>query len=207
MKRILLLMVSALAFSSASSQIYLKLNALYAVVGVINPSLEAVVTPNSSLAVDITYSPWRSIRGHHANFGFFLGEYRYYFKEAARGWYVSANLGLGAFDISKPSTTTGQIAIKNGYGKGFGIMAGIGAGYQHTFRERWVVDAFVAFDFMRSWYNGYASTGEIIMNPQGHEDYLHPDPFNGSSEFIPAKVGVSIGYRIFAPKHKRGKKE
>ncbi len=206
MKRLVLLVVASLVAASASSQIYVKLNALYAVVGVINPSLEAVVTPNSSLAVDITYSPWRSIRGHHANFGFFLGEYRYYFKQAAKGWYVSGNLGLGAFDISKPTTTTGHLHIKKGYGKGFGIMGGIGAGYQHTFRERWVVDAFIAVDFMRSWYNGYAENGEIVMNPQGHEDYLHPDPFNGSSEFIPAKVGVSIGYRIFNPKGPKGKK-
>jgi hypothetical protein len=38
------------------------------------------------------------------------------------------------------------------------------------------------------------------MYPQGHEDYLHPDPFNGSSEIMPFKAGVSIGYRIFNPK-------
>lgn len=206
MKRLVLLVATSLFAVTASSQIYVKLNALYAAVGVVNPSLEAVVTPNSSLAVDITYSPWRSIRGHHAHFGIFLGEYRYYFKQAAKGWYVSGNVGLTAFDISKPTIKNGHLAIKSGYGKGFGIMAGVGAGYQHTFRERWVVDAFIAVDFIGSWYNGYAQNGEIIMNPHGHEDYVHPDPFNGSGEFLPAKIGVSIGYRIFKPKGSKGKK-
>jgi hypothetical protein len=38
------------------------------------------------------------------------------------------------------------------------------------------------------------------MNPQGHEDYTHPDPFNGSSEIMPLKAGVSIGYKIFGGK-------
>lgn len=200
-------MVAATLFTlSASSQIYVKLNTLYAVVGVINPSLEAVVTPNSTLSVDITYSPWKSINNHHAHFGLFLGEYRYYFKQAVKGWYVSANVGLSAFDVSKPTFKGGKFTFKEGYGKGFGIMAGVGAGYQHTFRERWVVDAFIAVDFLGSWYNGYAANGEIIMNPHGHEHYKHPDPFNGSGEFIPAKIGVSIGYRIFKPKSPKEEK-
>lgn len=186
---------------SASAQIYAKVNALYALVGVVNLQAEGVIAPHSSLVIDATYSPWKSIGGKHANFGIFQGEYRYYFRQAAKGWYLSANAGMMGFDINKPKFFDGAlIRFKDNYSKGFGLMFGVGAGYQHTFAQRWVVDVFIAFDFLRSWYNGYNSDGSVIMNPYGHEEYTHPDPFNGSSEFMPIKGGVSIGYRLFSPK-------
>ena len=203
MKRLykIALLVIALAFwGGAQAQTYLKLNALYAVCGVINPQVEFCFSPHSSVQIEATYSPWRSIGGKHANFGIFMGEYRYYFREAASGWYVSANAGMTGFDVNKPRLFhNGLISFKDEYGKGFGLLVGVGAGYQHIFRERWVVDAFIAIDYMRSWYNGYAPDGGVVMNPAGHENYEKPDPFNGSSEIIPAKIGVSIGYRLFNP--------
>lgn len=207
MKRLFTLSVATLILGVASveAQVYAKLNALYAVMGVINPQIEAVIAPKSSLVVDATYSPWKSISGKHANFGIFQGEYRYYFKESARGWYISANAGMMGFDINKPKLFDGGllgiIDLKETYSKGFGLMLGVGAGYQHTFADRWVLDVFLAFDYMRSWYNGYQPDGTIIMVPYGHEDYEKPDPFNGSSDFMPTKAGVSIGYKIFKPKH------
>ena len=62
------------------------------------------------------------------------------------------------------------------------------------------VDAFIGVGYLRSWYNGYQPDGTIVMSPQGHEDYEKPDPFNGSSEVMPFKAGISIGYRLFNPK-------
>lgn len=197
----IVVLIIALAFCcEAQAQTYLKLNIPYALCGVINPQIEFGFSPHSSVQVEATYSPWRSIGGKHANFGMFLGEYRYYFREATKGWYISANAGMMGFDINKPRLFRGGlVSFKDEYSKGFGLMVGAGFGYQHTFRERWVVDAFLAIDFMRSWYNGYSADGDIVMNPNGHEDYAKPDPFNGSSDFIPAKIGVSIGYRLFNP--------
>ena len=192
-----------------NGETYIKLNALYALGGVINPSAEFVLSPHSAMAMDITYSPWRSIKGAHANFGIFSSEYRYYFKQSARGWYVSGNVGMMGFDISKPQLFKNKqlISIRTDrYHKGFGMMVGFGAGYQHVFAKRWVVDAFVAFDYMLTWYNGYTANGEINMHPYGHENYLYPDPFNASAEFMPAKIGVSIGYRLFDPAKHRAKK-
>lgn len=192
----------------ASAQTYLKLNCLYAVVGVINPSLEVTMSPHSTVSLDITYSPWRSVNGAHLNFGLFTGEYRYYFKQSGNGWYVSGNVGMTGFDISKPIFMHRKtvLAFKNGYSKGFGLMVGVGFGYQHVFRERWVVDAFISGDWFCSWYNGYSQDGEINMDPQGHENYVYPDPFNGSGEILPSKFGVSIGYRIISPDRKKRKK-
>lgn len=194
--------------SAASAQTYLKLNCLYAVVGVVNPSLEVTLSPHSTVSLDITYSPWKSVNGAHLHFGIFNGEYRYYFKQSGKGWYVSGNVGMTGFDISKPIFMHRKtvLAFKEGYSKGFGLMLGVGFGYQHVFRERWVVDAFIAGDWFCSWYNGYSQDGVINMTPNGHENYKHDDPFNGSGEILPAKLGVSIGYRIISPDRKKRKK-
>lgn len=193
--------------AAASAQTYLKLNCLYAVAGVINPTLEVAMSPHSTVSLDITYSPWRSVKGVHLNFGILNGEYRYYFKHSCRGWYVSGNVGMTGFDLSKPRILSHKklLSFKEGYSKGFGLMVGVGFGYQHVFRERWVVDAFIAGDWFCNWYNGYLSNGAVNMEPFGHENYEHSDPFNGSGEILPAKIGVSIGYRIISPDSKRKK--
>lgn len=204
MKRSLAILFAVVALSvpSAVGQIYAKLNALYALGGVINPQIEAAIAPHSTLAVDATFSPWRSVGGRHLFFGMFNGEYRYYFNSATNGFYAAANVGGMGFDIHKPQLfKSGKfLSMPDKYGKGFGLILGLCAGYQYHFAERWSVDAFVGVGFLRSWYNGYNNDGTIVMHPQGHEDYLHPDPFNGSSEIMPFKAGVSIGYRIFNPK-------
>ena len=205
MKRLLIALLAAIAVSGAAqAQVYAKINALYALVGVVNPQVEAVISPHSTLGVEATFSPWRSVKGKHLFFGMFSGEYRYYIKGATSGFYAACSAGAMGFDINKP------YFFKNGkflnfnrnYGKGFGLTLGLGVGYHHHFTERWSIDAFVAFAYMRSWYNGYTPNGEVVMDPQGHEEYIYPDPFNGSSEILPLKAGISIGYCLFRGKNR-----
>ena len=207
----LLLLVSALFVPKvAQAQIYAKLNALYAVVGVINPQLEFVVGPHSSISIDPMFSPYKTIKWGerndiHAQCGILQTEYRFYIKPEARGFYVSANAGMQAFDLTRPYLfQNGKIiSFEQGFGRGFGLMVGIGIGYTHTFKERWVVDAFFAFDRMWSWYNDYFANGEINLFPRHQKEPKYPDPFNGSAEWLPSKIGVSIGYKIFDPTAKR----
>ena len=195
----------------SQAQIYAKLNALYAVAGVINPQLEFVVGPHSSISIDPMFSPYKTLKlgdrdDIHALFGIFQTEYRFYIKREARGFYVSANVGMQAFDMTRPYLfTNGElVTFEPGFGRGFGMMAGLGIGYSHHFKERWVVDAFFAFDRMWSWYNDYLADGQINMFPGHQKEPKFPDPFNGSAEWLPSKIGVSIGYKIFDPslKHK-----
>ena len=202
----LLLAVMLALPSMAKSQIYAKLNALYAVVGIINPQLEFVVGPHSSISIDPMFSPYKTIKWGdrndiHARFGILQTEYRYYIKREAKGFYVSANAGMQAFDLTRPYLFQGGkiISFEQGFGRGFGLMAGIGIGYSHTFKERWVVDAFFAFNRMWSWYNDYFANGEINLFPRHQREPKFPDPFNGSAEWLPSKIGVSIGYKIFDP--------
>ena len=208
-KKILLAVIAAVAMAmpmGAKGQIYAKLNALYAVAGVVNPQLEFVVGPHSSVSIDPMFSPYKSIsigkyKDIHALFGILQAEYRFYIKREAKGFYVSANAGMQAFDMTRPYLfNNGKIlSFEKGFGRGFGMMAGIGIGYSHHFKERWVVDAFFAFDRMWSWYNDYLAGGEINLFPGHQHEPKYPDPFNGSAEWLPSKIGVSIGYKIFDP--------
>lgn len=185
----------------AEAQIDAKLNSLYAVVGVINPQLEFHLAPHSSLSLDLTYSPWKSINGKHAHFGIMQPEYRYYVKRESRGFYVSGNVGVMMFDLTRPYLfNSGKVvSFEQGYGKGFGVMAGLGVGYTYHFGKRWLFDAYFAFDRMWNWYNDYDSEGRVNMNPSHQHPTSHPDPFNGSAEWLPSKIGFSIGYRIILP--------
>lgn len=206
---VLCVCLAAMWCGESFAQVNLKLNCLYAVAGVINPQAEFVLSHHSSMSLDVTYSPWRSIKGRHANFGIFTGEYRYYFgRHRASGFYVSGHAGMMGFDISKPRLFSyGKfISFKDGYSKGFGVMLGLGIGYQHEFCRRWVVDAFLGASWLHSWYNGYDDNGKINMTPEHTKPTPYDDPFNMSGEFLPTKIGVSIGYRIFDPARHRGVK-
>lgn len=198
-----LLLLALLCGSDAQGQIYAKLNGLYALVGVVNPAVEFTVSPKSTIQTEIVVSPWKSINGHHAMFGIFMGEYRRYFREHNRGWYLGANIGMMAFDLSKPYIADWSIKMENRYSKGYGMMIGLCAGYEYIFRERWLLDVYLGWAWMNSHYNGYSLDGEIDMNPHRPVQPRHPDPFNGSSEWYPNKIGFSIGYRIFNPAKNR----
>ena len=148
----------------ASPQGYVKLNVPYALVGVVNPAVEFAISPKSTLQTDIVISPWKSINEKHMLFAIFMGEYRRYFKEHNRGWYLGANIGMMAFDMSKPYIEGWKLKFEDRYCKG---------------------------------------DGQVDMYPHRPVQPEHPDPFNGSSEWYPNKIGVSIGYRIFTPRNKQ----
>ena len=110
--------------SKISAQTYVKLNGLYALVGVVNPAVEFTLSPKSTFQTEIVVSPWKSINNHHALFCIFMGEYRRYFKEHNRGWYLGANIGMQAFDLSKPYIENWKLKFENRYSKGYGFMIG-----------------------------------------------------------------------------------
>lgn len=178
----------------------LKLNAAYALVGVINPQVEFRLTPHSAFQTEFVYSPWRSIfDGHPMHFGILLNEYRYYLSPRTRGLYVGANFGMMAFRMSKPQLADGRVVLQNRYSKGYGFMGGVTVGYQWRLSRRCMLDLFVGFAYMHSNYNGYSMDGVVDMYPSRPEDKqpASPDPFNSSAEWMPNKAGLSIGILLF----------
>ena len=207
----LLLLASLLRPAATDAQIYAKLNGLYALVGVVNPAVEFRLTDHSAFQTEFVYSPWKSInvdgQSKPMHFGIFLNEYRYYFRGYARGWYVGGNAGMMAFRMSKPYIENWGIHLENRYSKGYGFMFGACAGYERIFRKRWVFDVFFGWSWMTSFYNGYDLDGRTQMEPHRPVQPLHPDPFNGSSEWYPNKIGISIGIRIYDPELHRQRSE
>lgn len=177
-----------------------KMNAAYAVAGVVNPQVEIHIKGNSWWQTEVVISPWRSIAGHPLMFGILQNEYRYYVPRT-KGLYVGAHAGIAAFNMSKPMLLNGGVRFQERRCKGYGIMAGAVVGYRWLSERhpRLVVDAFVGFGYMHSKYNGYSMAGVIDMYPQRPEDKqpTSPDPFNSSAEWLPTKVGVSVGIALF----------
>ena len=191
------------------AQAYIKLNGAYAVVGVLNPSVELVVSPHSTVQGEVVYSLWKSVRDHGVNkpmrFGIFMSEYRHYFRAHNDGWYVGANAGMMGFKMSKPYFAEGHLRLENRYSKGYGFMVGLCGGYEYRFARRWMMDAFIGWAYTLAWYNGYALDGTIDLYPHRPVQPSKPDPFNGSGQWIPNKGGLSIGFLIADPARKNGR--
>ena len=154
---VLIVLFSLFGIQNAASQGYVKLNALYALVGVVNPSVEFAISPKSTLQTDIVVSPWKSINRKHMTFAIFMGEYRRYFKEHNRGWYLGANIGMMAFDMSKPYIEGWKLKFEDRYCKGYGMMIGLCVGYEHQFGERWLLDAFFGWAWICLLYTSDAA--------------------------------------------------
>ena len=122
MKKSLLLLLALCATlagsRTATAQTYVKLNGLYALAGVVNPAVEFAVSPHSTVQAEIVVSPWNSIRGKHTTFGILMGEYRRYFRGHNDGWYLGANIGMMAFDMSKPFLDGMHLRFEDRYCKG-----------------------------------------------------------------------------------------
>ena len=202
LKTLLILFALSLPTQRLDAQIYAKLNGLYALVGVINPAVEFTVSPKSTFQTEIVFSPWKYVNDHGVDkpmkFGILMGEYRRYFKQHNRGWYLGANMGMMGFKMSKPQFSDGWF-LENRYSKGYGMMIGICGGFEYQFADRWLLDAYFGWSYMLSWYNGYSLDGTIDLYPHRPVQLEKPDPFNGSHEWLPNKIGVSIGFMIFNP--------
>lgn len=205
MKRILTLIVIFCTASVVSAQSYVKLNALTAVVGIINPSMEVTLSNHSTYQLDVNISPWKRIwDDKHMAFGILLNEYRYYFKEHNNGWYIGGTAGLQVFDMSKPELEKGfGFGLENRYCKGYGFQFGGIVGWEKQLgkNKRWLMDVYLGIAYMLSYYNGYSLDGKINMNPRHQTPTPYPDPWNGSAETYPNTVGISFGYKFLQGKH------
>ncbi len=182
MKRIVLLLATLFMADTLCAQSYVKINGLYALVGVINPSVEMPISNRFTYNMEGVYSPWKSVGGRPANFGIFLNEARYHVKENYNGWYVGVSAGMQAFNMAKDD---------NKNCKGWGIIVGGTTGYQWQVGKRLLIEAFIGYGWQHSWYIG--------------EDLQKGEPinYNMSAEWLPYKLGVNIGYKFFDPNKKK----
>ncbi|MEJ5049957.1 DUF3575 domain-containing protein [Chryseobacterium culicis] len=177
--------------------LYIKGNALFAPLGILNLGIEKQISPKYTLQGDVFISPWKSFGGHKLQFYSVSAEGRYYFTEAFKHWYVGANVSVAAYNATKWSywndstfeNWNGEILTNsNLYQKGFSVMLGITAGYQFQLSERWNLDIYGTVGTSQGFYKGYdKSTGKR---------YDSAENFNKSGEIIPYRGGVMISYKL-----------
>lgn len=178
-------------------QLYIKGNALFIPIGILNVGLEQQISEKYTLQGDIFISPWKSFAGHELqNYSLSL-EGRYYFNEAFNHWYIGANIAISVFNLQKWTYWNDNIATNeagktfinsNLYQKGFSYALGITGGYQFKLSDRWNIDLYATIGTSQGFYKGYdRTTGERYDTASG---------YNRSGEILPYRGGVMISYKL-----------
>lgn len=181
-------------------KLYVKGNALFIPLGIINAGLEYQLNHRFTLQGDLLISPWKSFAGHELQYYSVSAEGRYYFKEAFRGWYLGANIGASSYVLQKwdywkdepyPSTVyDNEIFTKsNLYQKGYSILFGITAGYQFKLSDNWNMDLYGTIGSSQDFYKGYDR-----VSGKRYDEVL--EGYNRSGEIIPYRGGVMISYKL-----------
>lgn len=205
MKKVLSITFICLSIFSFSqkNETYIKANALFLPVGMINVGVEHGFTEHITGQADIFVSPWKSFGGHRAQFGIGTVEGRYYFDQAFKHFYLGASIGFGVFNVQKWNywkndlyvTKEGEVLpyrMNQLYQKGFSYMIGATAGYQFQLGERWNMDIFLGIGNQQGFYKGY-----VEGLPETQENrYDRVENWDKSGEIIPFKGGVMISYKL-----------
>ncbi len=178
--------------------IYIKGNALFAPIGILNVGVEKQLSKKYTLQGDVFISPWKSFGGHELQYYSLSVEGRYYFKEAFDRWYIGANLATSHFVLQKwnywndklfiNENTGEEFVNSNLYQKGYSFIFGVTLGYQFNLSENWKLDLYGTIGTSQDLYKGYdRTTGKRYDVAEG---------WNKSGEILPYRGGVMISYKI-----------
>lgn len=181
---------------SNEKSLYIKGNALFIPVGILNAGIEKQISPRYTIQGDVFISPWKSFAGHKLQIYSLSVEGRYYFKEAFKHWYLGANIGVSAYNLQKWNYWSGTYVTDDGevlnssnlYQKGYSLMIGVTGGYQFQLSDRLNLDIFATVGSSQGFYKGYdQSTGKRYESAKN---------FNKSGEIIPYRGGIMISYKL-----------
>ncbi|MEG2478745.1 MAG: DUF3575 domain-containing protein, partial [Mucinivorans sp.] len=156
-----------------------------------NVSLETRMAKHFSFNGDFAISLWENIGGRKLKGTQSSIEFRYYPKEAFKGFYAGVYGGFDTYQVSKWDHTNNELQ------HGIGYAVGLTLGYQLKIAKRWNMDFYLA----GGWHLGQY-WGERLLPDGTTEMYA---PWNKSGEWIPYKAGVTFAYRLTSNKrmHKR----
>ena len=207
MKKLFLTLVLACGFllnaqiqdPAAARKIYIKANALFLPIGVLNAGLEYQLNKKMTLQGEVFISPWKSFAGKDAQV-YMLGlEGRYYFTEAFKHFYVGANISAARFIIQKYNywgsgtyqyTPTSPVYNRaDVYQDGYSVMLGATVGYQFELGPKWNMDLFLGAGTIQSFYKGYVHGLDVRYDADERG-------YNKSGEILPYKGGIMISYQL-----------
>lgn len=187
-----------------NAQTEVKINALFAPVGIYNIAVEKPVSNKITLQAEVLISPWKSFDGR--NLQAYMGtlEGRYYFGERMKKWYVGTYVSMAAFNLQKwnywndrpvldenrnpERLPDGSIRVTGRYQKGLAFIFGISGGYHFTINENWGLDLYAGIGTTQSFYKGYFK--------DNNQRYEGASKFNKSGELIPTRGGLMLTYKI-----------
>ncbi len=185
--------------SIAPKKLYIKANAVFVPVGMLNAGLEYQLSPKITLQGDVFISPWKSFAGKYAQMYMGFLEGRYYFKEAFSKWYVGVNIGGSVFKMQKwnywsdapykYTETSPEYITSDLYQRGFSLMMGATVGYQFQIGENWNMDLFLGGGTSQGFYRGYHKILGVRYDEDGRK-------WNKSGEWIPYRGGIMIAYKL-----------
>lgn len=203
-----LISVSLICFSliifAQKNETYIKANALFLPVGMMNVGIEHGFTEHITGQADLFISPWKSFAGKHAQVYILGFNGRYYFNEAFKKFYVGVDFSVARFNIQKYGYWNDNFYVhKNGvvtpyinnnlYQKGYSVMLGGIAGYQFTLGDRWNLDLYLGLGTMQSFYKGYDKLSGDRYDTDG--DSMGRET-NRSGEWLPYKGGLMLSYKL-----------
>ena len=160
----------------------LSTNVLYDAVTAVNFGIEIPVGHHSEIRADYMFPWWvkgdnsRAFQIQHLDLG-----YRYYLKgwekrdaDVLRGWYLSASVGTGKFDI-EPNR-------KGVQGKEF--MASVGAGYTLPLGDWWRMDLGLGVGAMYADFQNYQWQEDKQLHFENESHYLWLGPVSAKVSFI-----------------------
>jgi len=184
--------------SSNEKSVYIKGNALFIPIGIVNLAVEHQISKKFTVQGDVFISPWKSFDGHELQYYSVSAEGRYYFNEAFRHFYVGANIATSAFTLQKWNywpdepyyNDYGEVfTSSNLYQKGYSIILGVTLGYQFRISDRWNIDVYGSLGSSQDFYKGYdRTTGERYDRKD--------NKFNRSGEILPYRGGLMISYKL-----------
>jgi len=178
--------------------VYVKGNALFIPIGIVNLALEHQLSKKFTVQGDVFISPWKSFDGHELQYYSVSAEGRYYFNEAFRHFYVGINISTSAFILQKWNYWSdspyyndfGEVFVtSNLYQKGYSVILGATLGYQFKVSDKWNIDVFGTVGTSQDFYKGYdRTTGERYDKKN--------NKFNRSGEILPYRGGIMISYQL-----------
>ncbi|MBW8360648.1 MAG: DUF3575 domain-containing protein [Kaistella sp.] len=193
-----LVLLVSLSWAQNEKKLYVKGNALFIPLGIINAGLEYQVGAKYTVQGDVFISPWKSFDGKYAQVYMLGFEPRYYFNEAFKHWYVGANISAARYIMQKSNywsndpyqlTVNSPVYIESDlYQDGYSILFGATVGYQFKLGEKLNADVYLGAGSNQGFYKGYHK--ELGIR------YDETDKWNRSGEFIPYRGGIMISYQL-----------
>lgn len=155
-----------------------KTNLIYDALTTINLSGEVGLGRQTSIDVAASYNPWTYPGGGKMKHWLIQPQFRFWFQERFRGWFVGAEFHYGTYNIGGLSV----LGLSNARYQGWFVGGGVTGGFAWKLGGRWNMEAELGFGYARIGYDKYHFGGDCQKHiSTGAINYLGP-----------TKIGLSV---------------